>query len=143
MTLIDPDVVNAKLVPALVTADVEAIYAFLAEHAVDYQSTAQVFQTVPRLVATLLENHPAAPTPGPGEFWAMEALGPSSQIHRVNAQLIVAALNRNDERISDLVRSVLTWPAEAVERLLAQLMLSFMQIVREWPKPHDVGSDHG
>lgn len=135
MPLIDPDVVNEQLVPALLEGDIDEIYAFLSEHVIDGQAMHQMFETVPRLVAALLVNYPSAPKPGPGEFWAMESLGAASQINRVNGQLIVAALNEDNDRIDDLVRSILTWPDEGVERLLAQLMLSFIEIVRSWPEP--------
>jgi len=135
MTLISPDAINNELLPALLTRDLDQVFAFLARHVTDRQATAQMFQTMPRLVATLVQNHPNIARRADDEMWAFEHISDEPDAGTtMQARLVVAALNGDDETVTALVKALLDWPDDLVEEALAGLMASFILVAESFPR---------
>lgn len=145
MTLISPEAINDDLLPALLTRDVDRVFEFLSTHVTDQQATAQMFQTMPRLVAALVEAHPNIARPDEDEMWAFEHLSVDPDAGTtMQARLVVAALNGDDETVAALVHALLKWPPSELEKALAGLMTTFIMVAESLPRSPDSGeADRG
>lgn len=141
MTLISPEAINSELLPALLTRDVERVFEFLSTHVTDQQATAQMFQTMPRLVAALVTAHPNIARREEDEMWAFEHLSDDPDARTtMQARLVVAALNDDDETVTALVHAVLAWPQSQMEEALAGLMATFIKVAEGFPRSPDSGT---
>lgn len=140
MALVSPEAIANDLLPALLTRDVDRVFGFLTRHVTDRQATAQMFETMPRLVAALVQNHPNIARRADDEMWAFEHISDEPDAGTtMQARLVVAALNGDDETVTALVKALLDWPDDLVEEALAGLMVTFIKVAESFPRSPNSG----
>lgn len=140
MTLIDPDLITHELLPYIFDEDADAVGDWLAEHVTDGQAAAQLFETLPRLTATLVRAHPAAPKLDGDEVWSFVLSGTGNSERTITARMLVAALNDDSAILTDLVNAVMGWPEEAQVRVMAKLTVDLIAAFRTYREAGGSGS---
>lgn len=133
--LIDPDEMTNGLIGHLLREDTDAVFVWMTEHVTTAPRVAQTITTMAACIATLVASIPGFAL-APDEVWAFS--GPTSNTDSENmaARLITMSLNGENDDMAVTIRAVLGydgaegWPQHAVERLMADLMVAFLQVAR-------------